>query len=34
MDQVLVIKCADGTLHFADQDGHDIDDEMITSIGR
>lgn len=34
MDQVLVIECADGVLHFADQDGYGIDDEMITSIGR
>ena len=34
MDQVLVIQCADGALHFADQEGYDIDDEMVTAIGR
>lgn len=34
MDRVMVMDCGNGSLHFADQDGYDIEDEMITSIGR
>ena len=34
MDRVTVIDCGDGEIHFADQDGCDIEDSMITCIGR
>jgi hypothetical protein len=34
MDRVTVIDCGDGEIHFADQDGYDIEDSMITCIGR
>ena len=34
MDRVTVIDCGDGEIHFVDQDGYDIEDNMITCIGR
>jgi len=29
MDRIIGICCADGTVRFADQDGYEVDDEMI-----
>ena len=33
MDRIMIIECVDHTLHFADQDAHSIEDNLVYDLG-
>lgn len=33
MDRIMIIECVDHSLHFADQDAHSIEDNLVYDLG-